>query len=118
MLVLASLFMILTKPLSMSENKFGSTVPGKEPIKTETIDQLAHRHLMDEHHTTTDEEIRNATMAPDDVVFDVPGEELSEVDNTTVIPPMPGETDDNDSRDRDDEGDKDVLPNPYTVLGS
>lgn len=30
--------------------------------KGETISQLAHRHLLDENHTTTDEELQNVRL--------------------------------------------------------
>lgn len=33
-----------------------------EPTRTETISELAHRHLRDKNHTTTDEELRNARI--------------------------------------------------------
>lgn len=35
---------------------------------TETITQLAHRHLKDKSHTTTDEELRNAKIELSNIV--------------------------------------------------
>ncbi len=83
--------------------------------KAETISELAHRHLRDEHHTTTDEELRNAKVELSDDVH-TQDESLYEVDNTTV---SPSATDDRVSNDEDVKskgGDDDKVPNPYTVL--
>ena len=82
--------------------------------KAETISELAHRHLRDEHHTTTDEELRNAKVELSDDVH-TQDESLYEVDNTTVIPSNEDELSTNNnvkSSDRDD----DSVPNPYSVL--
>ncbi len=93
---------------SLSEN----VKPGKG--KSETISELAHRHLRDENHTTTDEELRNATVELTDAE-QAQNTSLFEVDNTTIIPSATDDelsTDDNMKR---KDGDDDV-PNPYTVL--
>lgn len=90
--------------------------------KSETIAELAHRHLKDENHTTTDEELRNAKVELTGVVEEDPYN-LSKVDNTTVIPSINDEPESN-SYYKDKDGDKDDddnqkgnLPNPYEVLG-
>lgn len=33
-----------------------------QPIEGETVSELAHRHLKDENHVTTDEELSNAKL--------------------------------------------------------
>ncbi len=82
--------------------------------KAETISELAHRHLRDEHHTTTDEELRNAKVELTDSA-EAQDTSLFEVDNTTVIPSTEDDLSTNNnvkSSDRDD----DSVPNPYSVL--
>ncbi|TDH27012.1 hypothetical protein EXU57_09430 [Segetibacter sp. 3557_3] len=80
---------------------------------SETISNLAHRHLADENHVTTDEEIRNATIEEAEPV-QVDEENLYEVDHTTLVPAIPNEP----SIEEDDQKDeKRSLPNPYDVLG-
>jgi hypothetical protein len=83
--------------------------------KRETISELAHRHLRDEKHTTTDEELRNAMFELSDP--EVPEDtSLFEVDNSTVIP---SEADNGPGGHKDgntEEVDQDDVPNPYTVL--
>ncbi|HSU49482.1 MAG TPA: hypothetical protein VLJ41_02785 [Segetibacter sp.] len=37
----------------------------REKSKFETIRQLAKRHMMDQYHTTTDEELKNAVVELD-----------------------------------------------------
>lgn len=95
--------------------------PGKKDSKRETITELAHRHLSDEDHTTTDEELRNARLELTGNVKEDP-ENLFEVDNTPVTAPLQDELKkkaDNKVKDEDkedDEEDKRDLPNPYNVL--
>ncbi len=86
--------------------------------RKETISELADRHLHDQNHTTTDEELRNATVEDDTTVPNLEGS-LHEVDNTTVIPPLPGEAEDDNVNESDNEDKKDKYtpPNPYDVLG-
>ncbi|MBA2762730.1 MAG: hypothetical protein H0U39_12415 [Segetibacter sp.] len=82
--------------------------------KAETISELAHRHLRDEKHTTTDEELRNATVELSDDVH-TQDESLYEVDNTTVIPSSKDELSTNNNVKSSDR-DNDSVPNPYSVL--
>ena len=82
--------------------------------KAETISELAHRHLRDEHHTTTDEELRNAKVELSDDVH-TQDESLYEVDNTTVIPSNEDELSTNNNVKSSDRVD-DSVPNPYSVL--
>jgi hypothetical protein len=94
--------------------------PKKKDSKSETITELAHRHLHDEGHTTTDEELRNAKVElTGNIKEDT--ESLFEVDNTPVTSPLQNEIEkDTDLKDDDKEDDEDRkgdLPNPYTVLG-
>lgn len=93
----------------------------RNETRQETIKELADRHLADEHHTTSDEELRNARIVLDEHV-EVDEENLYEVDHTTVIPPLPGEESDSTSEaEDDDKTDKSshrAVPNPYDVLGS
>ena len=42
--------------------------PKSEFTETETIRQLARRHLKDKSHTTTDEELRNAKIELSNIV--------------------------------------------------
>ncbi len=96
-----------------------SNKPGKKKGKTETISELAHRHLRDQNHTTSDEELRNATVEFGDDEG-APDESLYEIDNTPVVPSKGNKADntavangDNLRKNKDDEDD---IPNPYKVL--
>ena len=83
--------------------------------KGETIAELAHRHLKDENHVTTEEEIRNARIEfSTPPAQDEDTEKLFEVDNSTVFSPLPGE----DVEDEKEKKGKGHNPNPYDVLGS
>jgi hypothetical protein len=84
--------------------------------KQETISELARRHMNNEHHTTTDEELKNAQLELTESV-EIDNENLTEVDNTTVIPPLPFESNAKDDADDNDDLDR-PIPNPYNVLGS
>ncbi len=93
----------------------------KKDSKSETITELAHRHLTDEDHTTTDEELRNAELElTGNVKEDT--QNLFEVDNTPVTAPSQDEIKnekENKAKDEDKEDDEDEkgdLPNPYTIL--
>lgn len=87
--------------------------------ENETISELAHRHVKDETHTTTDEELKNAKVVlSQNVKSD--GENLFEVDNSTVIPPLIKENDEDvndEDNDKNNENDEKSLPNPYDILG-
>ncbi len=83
----------------------------KKPM---TISELAKLHLTDQSHTTTDAELRDATLELTESV-EVDEENLYEVDNETVIPAMDFEKSDEEKRD-DDEEDRYAAPNPYDVL--
>lgn len=97
----------------------GQEGESKRPL---TISELAKRHLADPDHTTTDEEMKNATIELTESVQVDPGN-LTEVDNTTVIPPFdfekdPGEKTREEVKDDEKEKQhKDSPPNPYDVLG-
>ncbi len=82
--------------------------------KVETISELARRHLTDESHTTTDEELLNAKVELSKV-FDTSEDNLYTVDHRTILPPSPGEAEE-DAGDVKEENDSPV-PNPYDVLG-
>jgi hypothetical protein len=82
--------------------------------KGETISELAHRHLRDEKHTTTDEELRNATVELTDSV-EQQDTSLFDVDNTTVIPSATNDDLSTKEDFKSDDGDGNV-PNPYSVL--
>jgi hypothetical protein len=100
-------------------NKLKDIMNSKEPENSEkhaeSISELARRHMMDRTHTTTDEEIRNARVVltgnvkPDK-------ENLFEVDNTTIIPPMPVENDKNLQNEDNNKNDQRGFPNPYDIL--
>jgi hypothetical protein len=90
-------------------------------VKSETIRQLAHRHMLDENHTTTDEELKNARIEFIDD-FDTPFEgwsDHSKVDNNTVLPPLPfrQNADNINNNSSDFNTDQKSFPNPYNVLG-
>jgi hypothetical protein len=85
-------------------------------VQPETISELARRHMQDENHTTSDEEMRNAKVEfSENVAVDDRLEQLVAADNETVLPALPGE--EATSSDADDNS-KQTPPNPYTVLGS
>jgi len=92
----------------------------KEEIKSETISQLAHRHLRDRNHTTTDEELRNARIEINDGdgSFSEGLSEMADADDNTVLPPLPFEKNINgaDTKILDGDTEKDTIPNPYDVL--
>lgn len=93
----------------------------KKTGKGETITELAHRHLNDKEHTTTDDELRNAKVELTGNAEEGP-ESLFEVDNTPVTERLGGEgNNDGDNKDskknKPDKGQKHDLPNPYEVLG-
>jgi len=83
--------------------------------KSETISELAHRHLRDENHTTTDEELRNATveLTDDERRQD---NSLHEVDHTTVMSSSTEGELGTDTDMKSDDEDDDNVPNPYNVL--
>jgi hypothetical protein len=84
--------------------------------KTETIRELAHRHLLDEHHTTSDEELRNATVEITDS-NEGHDDSLFEIDNTPVI--ASDYSRDNSAKEKEkaeDEHTRQNIPNPYDVI--
>ncbi len=85
--------------------------------KNETISELAHRHLRDENHSTSDEELRNATVELTDDSAEANDTSLYEADNTPVTASETGDElsagSDVKSEDGDDDDD---IPNPYSVL--
>ncbi len=97
--------------------------PQKNDNKSETITELAHRHLTDEDHTTTDEELRNARLELTENAK-VDTENLFEVDNAPVTASLHDEikneadnkVKDEDKEDDEDENEKGDLPNPYNIL--
>lgn len=96
---------------------FNPSAKNSNPLKNkrETITQLAHRHLKDEKHTTTDEELRNAVWElSGDVHTDE--ENLFEIDNTTIIPPLPFEDNNNEDKDNNTGKNNTSVPNPYDIL--
>ncbi len=87
--------------------------------KGETISELAHRHLTDQGHTTSDEELKNARLElTGDVEIDP--ENLYTVDNEPVVGPLAREDESvNKEKNTGKGGNKDGqgdLPNPYAVL--
>ncbi len=88
----------------------------KEESKNETITELAHRHLKDENHTTTDEELKNAKVVLSQNIK-ADEENLFEVDNTTVVPPLSTDKKDNIDDEENDKNEEKSLPNPYDILG-
>ncbi len=84
--------------------------------KNETISELAHRHIKDEGHTTTDEELKNAKVVLSQNVKE-DKENLFKVDNTTLIPPLAIEKKENMNDEENDKNQEKSLPNPYDILG-
>ena len=89
--------------------------------KSETIRELARRHLLNQNHTTTDEELKNARIEFNDN-FDNSVEDLSNlsnVDNNTLLPSLPFEHDSENINNMpsDSNTDQKSFPNPYNVLG-
>lgn len=89
-------------------------------ITGETISELAHRHMLNKNHTTTDEELKNARIEfdknPDPSVSEL--SQLSDVDHSTVFPPLPFEKNlmREDKEISDSNTEKNSIPNPYDVL--
>ena len=50
--------------MSSQQNSISERM-NREKSKFETIRQLAKRHMMDQYHTTTDEELKNAVVELD-----------------------------------------------------
>ena len=99
--------------MNNQENAVGNaTSEEKKPL---TISELARLHLTDPNHTTTDEEMRNATLELTENV-EVDEENLYEVDNTTVIPAMSIETSEEENEEGRHDKDEASAPNPYDVL--
>ena len=88
----------------------------------ETIKELAHRHLTNAEHTTTDEELKNARLEFTEVEVDPDNERMFEVDQTPVLQALPSEENKQDKEEEDDDEDENNkdrgVPNPYDVLGS
>jgi hypothetical protein len=95
-----------------NEETTNSNLPDKIAEKPETISELAHRHLKDEKHTTSDEELRNATVEFSEDA-DTSDQSLFEIDNTTVTSNTVPTDDASEDRKGNDKG---TPPNPYTVL--
>ena len=68
------------------------------PSANETVSELAHRHLQDEKHVTTDEEIRNIHL---------------DLDSVEGIMPYNGQI----KTDKDDDEEDDIITTPLSVLG-
>lgn len=96
--------------MQTEKNFPGSTSNGD---KQETIKELADRHLADPSHKTSDEELRNARIVLDESTH-VEDESLYEIDNTTLIPPLPFEKPDEEAEQHIK--DEVTPPNPYDVL--
>lgn len=80
--------------------------------KDESIEELAHRHMKDESHTTTDEELKNAKVVlTDNVKADE--EKLSEVDNTSITTHLT----DRNGENLIDDNDEKPMSNSYDILG-
>lgn len=77
----------------------------------ETITELAHRHLKDQSHSTTDEELRNARVVVDGSVSEVK-EDSSSPNFPEKVQPL--EIDKLISK---EENPEQKVPNPYDVLG-
>ncbi len=88
-------------------------------IKGETISELAHRHMLNKNHTTSDEELKNARIefdeSPDPSVSEL--SKLSDVDHSTVFPPLPFEKNSTEDKETSElNTKKSPVPNPYDVL--
>ena len=103
------------------ENNFSQTRnSNQQVIKGETIRELAHRHMLNKNHTTTDEELKNARIEFSNS-YDTSYTDLallSEVDNTTIFPPLNFEKNItlSGNQDQDQKKDKTSPPNPYDIL--
>jgi len=80
--------------------------------KDKSIEELAHRHMKDESHTTTDEELKNAKVVLTDSVK-ADEEKLSEVDNTYITTPLTGKNGEN----LIDDNDEKPMYSSYDILG-
>lgn len=56
------IFITFVKTYHMEQNTILEKTDGDKPRQSETISELAHRHLRDPNHVTTDEELRNVNM--------------------------------------------------------
>ncbi len=78
--------------------------------KGETVSELAHRHLEDKNHETTDEEIRNVKL---DLDPDVSSAHLPE--NADVL----NEDDYKSKKEkRDDAEEDDIIHTPFDIISS
>lgn len=98
----------------MPDELQSSLANSESSSKKKTISELAEFHLKNQNHITTDDEIRNAEVEVTGITPDLEGN-LSEVNSTTVIPALPGETT-TEKSEKEDEKDK-PHPNAYDVLG-
>src|SRR3954447_619128 len=85
------------------ENNFNQTRNNNQKVtRGETIRELAHRHMLNKNHTTTDEELKNARIefsnGYDTSVTDLAL--LSEGDNDTIFSPLSFEKNVSVSRNR------------------
>ena len=79
----------------------------------ETISQLAHRHLTDPNHTTSDEELLYATVELTKSVE--PAESLFEIDNTPIFPPSSRELKMFADEEKAQREQSPAPPNPYNI---
>ena len=81
----------------------------------ETISELARRHLKDQNHTTSDEELRNARVVLDEAASDM---EESSSNSDTRTKELQVEGDNSESK-KEPKGfeQQGHPPNPYDVLG-
>jgi len=86
--------------------------------KGETIRELAHRHLMDKNHVTTDEELTNAKLELNgEVDLETPEHDLNDADEATLTDAdSVDQTSNKESDDSDNKGTSSDVPNPYDIL--
>jgi hypothetical protein len=87
----------------------------QEDGKGETIRELARRHLLNEHHVTTDEELKNAKLELDgEIELNNDRHDLGDADDT------PNRNSGNAADEIVDDKDpyKTDVPNPYDILNS
>jgi hypothetical protein len=89
-------------------------MPDETKSSGETITELAHRHLKDQTHTTTDEELRNVKLELDRPFSELV-ENSSHSDNS--IPPPKKEEKSEDEEETELFKEQGHPPNPYDVLG-
>ncbi len=99
----------------MEENTIPVKPGSDKPPPSETISELAHRHLLDPNHETTDEELRNVKMGFDTDAGHQLDDAAAKLDDEEKADGSHFE----DEKDSDDEdklpGEKNIVVTPWNL---